>query len=175
MSSSEDPCPACKWTSDQQRRCAYESSVRLFHGASNRGYWSLGSKFFFLKERGKYPPSHEVINTHFIKENTTVPDPTSVQEWTKGDKYFQIVERVPGVPLKEIRSSIPQPDRETLALFMANQFGVLIFFHNEEFGDTHGLLSTADELWDVFAKSLSAKVPEVVRLRLRDGMPPPHP
>ena len=101
---------------------------------------------------------------------------------------------MPGVPLKEIRSSIPQPDRETLARQTAEYLGQLRsfhyanmqsfhgqsvwcphLFHNEEFGDTHGLLSTADELWDVFAKSLSAKVPEVVRLRLRDGMPPPHP
>ncbi|KAJ5187864.1 hypothetical protein N7449_010858 [Penicillium cf. viridicatum] len=79
MSSSEVPCPACKWTPDRQRRCAYESSVRLFHGAHNRGYWFLGSKFL-SKERGKHPPSHEVTNTHFIKENTTIPVPTTVQE-----------------------------------------------------------------------------------------------
>lgn len=74
MSSSEVPCPACKWTPDQQRRCAYQSSVRLFHRAHDRGYWCLGSKLL-LKERGKEPPSHEVINIHFIKENTTIPVP----------------------------------------------------------------------------------------------------
>ncbi|OQE39327.1 hypothetical protein PENCOP_c007G06760 [Penicillium coprophilum] len=119
MSSSEDPCPACKWTPDQQRRCNYESSVRLFYGASSRRYWSLGSKFV-LKEREKDPPSYEVINTHFIKENTTIPVHTTIQEWTEGE-------------------------------------------------------NTADELWDALAKSLSDKVPEVVRSRLRDSMPSPHP
>lgn len=193
MSSSEVPCPACKWTPDQQRRCAYESSVRLFYGASNRGYWSLGSKFL-LKERGKDPPSHEVINTHFIKENTTIPVPTTVQEWTEGEKYFQIVERVPGVPLEEIWSSIPQPDRERLARQTAEYLGQLRsfhsakmeslhgqpiwcphLFHNDKCGVTHGPLSTTDEFCDVLMESLSDKVPEVVRLRLRDRMPSPHP
>ncbi|CAG8893396.1 unnamed protein product [Penicillium egyptiacum] len=193
MSSSEGPCPACKWTPDQQRRCVYQSSVRLFHGAHDRGYWSLGSKFL-LKERGKDPPSHEVINTHFIRENTTIPVPTTVQEWTEGEKYFQIVERVPGVPLEEIWSSIPQPDRERLARQTAEYLGQLRSFHSAKMeslhgqplccpllfnddglGVTHGPLSTADEFWDVLAKSLGGKVPEVVKLRLRDRMPSPHP
>ncbi|KAJ5170086.1 Aminoglycoside phosphotransferase [Penicillium coprophilum] len=192
MSSSEDPCPACKWTPDQQRRCSYESSVRLFYGASSRGYWSLGSKFL-LKEREKDPPSYEVINTHFIKENTTIPVHTTIQEWTEGEKYFQIVERVPGVPLEEIWSSIPQPDREKLARQTTEYLGQLRSFHSAkmesvhgqpiscahlfrgDYGAKHGPLSTADELWDVLAKSLSDKVPEVVRSRLRDSMPSPHP
>lgn len=46
MSSSEVPCPACKWTPDQQRGCAYESSVRApLPSAQN----------FFSKNAGKIP------------------------------------------------------------------------------------------------------------------------
>ncbi|KAJ5964033.1 Aminoglycoside phosphotransferase [Penicillium vulpinum] len=193
MSSSEVPCPACKWTPDQQRRCAYESSVRLFHGASSRGYWALGSKFL-LKEREKDPPSHEVINTHFIKDNTTIPVHNTLQEWTEGKKYFQIVERVPGVPLEDIWSSIPQPDRERLARQTAEYLGQLRSLHSdkmeclhgqpvhcahlfmgEDYGVMHGPLNTVEELWEALAISLSDKVPEVVRSRLRNTMPSPHP
>ncbi|KAJ5618133.1 hypothetical protein N7537_003247 [Penicillium hordei] len=169
MPSSEVPCAACKWAPDQQRCCAYE-------------------------KRGKHPPSHEVINTHFIKENTTIPVPTTVQEWTEGEKYFQVVEWVPGVPLEEIWSSIPQPDRERLARQTAEYLGQLRsflsakiqslhsqpvwcphLFHNDECGVTHGPLSTADELWDVLANYLSDKVPEVVSLLPRYRIPSPHP
>ncbi|KXG53444.1 Aminoglycoside phosphotransferase [Penicillium griseofulvum] len=193
MSSSEVACPACKWTPDQQRRCNYDSSVRLFYGASTRGYWSLGTKFI-LKEREKDPRSYEVINTHFIKENTTIPIHNTVQEWTEGKKYFQIVERVPGVPLEEIWSSIPQPDREKLAHQTSEYLGQLRSLHSAKmeslhgqpvysaflfpgqgYGGKHGPISTAEELWEEMAESLSDKVPEVVKTRLRDTMPSPYP
>lgn len=159
-----DACPACKWTPDQQRRCSYKSSVRLFYGASNRGYWSLGSKFL-LKDRGHHPPSYEVINTRFLGENTTIPVPITVREWTEGERYFQIVERVPGVPLEEIWPSIPQSDREKLARQTAEYLGQLRSFHSakmesihgqplhcthlfcgDEYGTPQGPFSTADEL-----------------------------
>ncbi|CAG7947633.1 unnamed protein product [Penicillium nalgiovense] len=48
-------------------------------------------------------------------------------------------------------------------------------FNDDDLGVTHGPLSTADELWDGLARSLSNKVPEVVKLRLRDRMPSPRP
>ncbi|CAI7674349.1 unnamed protein product [Penicillium discolor] len=145
------------------------------------------------KEAAPTKVAHEVINTHFIKENTTMPVPTTVQEWTEGEKYSQIVERVPGVPLEEIWPSIPQPDQERLARQTAEYLGQLRsfhsaqmqslhgpvwcfhLFHNDEVGVTNGPLGTADELWDILMKSLCDKVPEVVRLRLRDRMPSPHP
>ncbi|KAJ5142573.1 uncharacterized protein N7515_001360 [Penicillium bovifimosum] len=194
MASSEVPCPACKWTPDQQRRCSYESNVRLFYGAGDRGYWALGSKFIF-KDRGIDPPSYEVMNTRFLAEKTTIPVPITVQEWTEGKRYFQIVERVPGVPLDEIWSSIPQPDRERLASQTAGYLNQLRNFHSpkmqslhgqplhcahlflgDDYGVPHGPLSTAEELWDELAKALeNDKIPDAVRSRFRETMPSPLP
>ncbi|KAJ5503676.1 Aminoglycoside phosphotransferase [Penicillium fimorum] len=136
------------------------------------------ARSFFSKSARRIPPSYEVINTHFFKENTTILVHTTIEEWTEGERYFQIVERVPGVPLEEIWSSIPQPDREKLARQTTEYLGQLRSFHSAKMESgyvQHGPPSTAEELWDALAKPLSDKVPEVVRLRLRDGMPPPHP
>ncbi|KGO44382.1 hypothetical protein PEX1_057640 [Penicillium expansum] len=87
MSSSEDPCPACKWTSDQQRRCAYESSVRLFHGASNRGYWSLGSKFFFSRNAGNIPPA---MRSSTPTSSKRIPPSPTQQAYRSGPRATSI-------------------------------------------------------------------------------------
>ncbi|CDM26319.1 unnamed protein product [Penicillium roqueforti FM164] len=100
MSSSDVRCPL-----PTKVACASTEQSRLL---------SLGSRFL-LKERGRESPSHEVIDTHFIKENTTFPRSHNRAGVDRG-RVFQIVERVPGpgVPLEEICWSIPQPDRERL-------------------------------------------------------------
>ncbi|KAJ5791902.1 uncharacterized protein N7518_008913 [Penicillium psychrosexuale] len=63
------------WPLPTKVACASTEQSRLL---------SLGSRFL-LKERGRESPSHEVINAHFIKENTTFPVLTTVQEWTEGE------------------------------------------------------------------------------------------
>jgi hypothetical protein len=43
-------CVACGWTALKRKRCHYESHVKLFYGASQRGVWSIGTDVI-LKDR----------------------------------------------------------------------------------------------------------------------------
>ncbi|KAJ5543570.1 hypothetical protein N7535_005994 [Penicillium sp. DV-2018c] len=121
MSSSNVPCPRMKLMDPR--------SAKMLLLRNNRRYWSIGSKFI-LKDRGINPPSYEVINTRFVAEKTTIPVPITMQEWTEGERYFQIVERVSGVPLEEIWSSITQPDRERLTSQTADYLNQFRSFHS---------------------------------------------
>ena len=76
------PCEACSWTPERQNRCRYDSHVKLFYGVSDRGVWSLGSQFI-LKERSSNPPNFEASNIRFLKEKTSIPVPTIIEDWKK--------------------------------------------------------------------------------------------
>jgi aminoglycoside phosphotransferase (APT) family kinase protein len=172
--------------------------VHLFNGAGNRDHRALGTKYN-LKDRGP-DPNYEVISTHFLQANTTIPVPTVAQEGTEKSRHFTMVERVPGVPLEKIWSSMPQSAREELARCTAEYLGQLRSFQSETMGSVdgsppycgflfpgkgsegcqvpHGPLKTAEELWRELEKSLdmnSLDVPLAVRVRLRDCMSDPAP
>jgi hypothetical protein len=110
--------------------------VHLFNGAGNRDHRALGTKYI-LKDRGA-DPNYEVISTHFLKANTTIPVPTVAQEWTEESRHFTVVKRVPGVLLEKIWSSMPQSAREELARCTAEYLGQLRSFQSETVGSVDG-------------------------------------
>jgi Ser/Thr protein kinase RdoA (MazF antagonist) len=122
------------------------------------------------------------------------------QDWTEESRHFTMVERVPGVPLEKIWSSMPQSAREELAHCTAEYLGQLRSLQSETMGSVdgsplycgflfprkgnkacqvpHGPLKTAEELWGELEKSLDMDgldVPQAVRVQLRDRMPNPAP
>lgn len=194
MSTTPDkaPCSACSWTTDRQNHCSYKSNVKLFYEAGDRGAWSLGTKYI-LKERGSQPPIYEAINTQFVKDNTTIPVPAVVQEWTEENgRNFVIAERVPGQTLEELWPRIPEADRERLAKQTAEYLIQLRQLHSPKMqsihgqplcsawlfsdgcGGPHGPLSTEEELWTEMTRELK-EVPEEVLSHLRRKMPSPEP
>jgi aminoglycoside phosphotransferase (APT) family kinase protein len=187
----EKPCSACSWTDERQRSCSYTSHITLFHGASDRGYWSLGSERV-LKERSKKPPNFEAANLHYLRTNTTLPLPVIIDEWSEGSRYFQIMQRIHGEPLSEAWKSMPACDRDRVAQQTASYLQQLrplqsprlqalhdaplhsaYLFHGD-YRLPHGPFATDDELWAEMAKALRG-VPEKARRQLQERMPAAEP
>ncbi|GKZ36735.1 hypothetical protein AbraIFM66950_007932 [Aspergillus brasiliensis] len=128
------PCSACGWTSNRQNLSGYKSHVRLFEYAGDEGKWSLGSKLV-LKERNATAPDSEAASLRFVKENTSLPVSTVVEEWeepgdlkppepeqpreaprARGDgRYFLLTKRVPGVPLSIVWDRLKMEHKEHIA------------------------------------------------------------
>ncbi|KAF9730212.1 hypothetical protein PMIN04_012255 [Paraphaeosphaeria minitans] len=181
------PCKACSWTSERQHSCRYNSHVKLFYSASDRGAWSLGSKYI-LKERSIEPPNFEACNIRFLRESTTIPVPRVELEYNDDDRYFMVTERVPGDVLGAIWTSLPTAEKENIAKQTADcllqlrnlrssrmqslgeqpLYSAFLFLNG--FGRPHGPLCSDDELWAEFSIILK-NLPEKVRLRLRERMP----
>ncbi|KAJ5212393.1 uncharacterized protein N7498_004039 [Penicillium cinerascens] len=186
------PCSACSWTKNSQDHCSYKSNVKLFYGAGDRGAWSLGTKFI-LKERGTNPPIYEGFNTRFVRENTTIPTPAVVQEWTEdNNRHFLIAERVPGLTLEEHWPNMTEADREQLAKETAEYLAQLRQLHSPKMQSIHGQplhvaflfsggsntphgpLSSAEELWTEMSGQLK-EIPSKVCALIRQRMPSPEP
>lgn len=185
------PCPACNWTPEQQSQCNYKSNVHLFYSAGDRGAWSLGSKFI-LKDRGSSPPNYESANTKFVKDNTTIPIPEIVQEWSENRRNMLIVERVPGEPLQEAWPNMKLSEKEALAEETAEYLSQLrqlhaskmqsvhgqplynAFLFSGKYGMPHGPLMSEDELFDAIAVEFK-DTPDEVTMLTRLGMPSPFP
>ncbi|CAG8932525.1 unnamed protein product [Penicillium salamii] len=184
----ETPCSACTWTPERQSHCSYNSHISLFYSASNRGAWSLGSKFI-LKERSSEAPNFESANLQFLSSKTTIPIPQTVQEWTEDDgTYFQIMTRLKGRPLSEAWPTMSQTDKERVASQTAEYLKQLRELHSDRmeclgghplydaflfgsaYGVGHGPLSSDDELWAEMSKSLT-HVPGEVQVKLRERLP----
>lgn len=105
MSSAQEPCSACSWSTDRQDACRYQSNVKVFYALGDRAAWGVGSKRIF-KDRSSHPPNSEADNLRFIRGNTTIPVPVVIDDWTERDRHFIITERIPGTPLDEIWSAV---------------------------------------------------------------------
>ncbi|OQD90508.1 hypothetical protein PENANT_c001G05519 [Penicillium antarcticum] len=183
MTESDAPCPACHWTPKQQSRCNYTSNVHLFSGTSNRGHWALGTKYI-LKDRGA-DPNYEVINTHFLQANTTIPVPTVAQDWTENSRHFTMVERSARKELAHCTAEYLGQLRSLQSETMGSVDGLPLYCGflfpgkgNEASQVPHGPLTTAEQLWAELEKSLDVHgldVPQAVKVRLRDRMPDPAP
>ncbi|KAF1996162.1 kinase-like protein [Amniculicola lignicola CBS 123094] len=185
------PCKACSWTSERQHSCRYESHVKLFYSVSDRGAWSLGSKYI-LKERSTHPPTFEVRNIRFLRKQTTIPVPRVALEFNDNDRHFMVTERIPGNVLDTIWTTLLPAEKEKIAkqtvdyLFQLRQlrssrmqsldeqplYSAFLFL--DGFGVPHGPLCSDDELWADLVTVLS-KLPEKVHLQLRGRMPPAEP
>lgn len=106
--------PACSWTPQRQKHCNYESHVKLFYEAGDRGVWSLGSKLI-LKDRGSNLPTSEVPNIQFVQQETTIPIPTVVESWEERGHTLIIMKRIPGEPLGRAWPKLSTEEREHLA------------------------------------------------------------
>ncbi|CAI6292707.1 unnamed protein product [Periconia digitata] len=184
-----DACSACGWSADLQRRCSYDSSVKLFYGASVRGVWSIGSDFV-LKERPADPPTFEVVNTQYLKANTTIPIPDVAKEWTdKNKRHFVLMERVEGENLKsawpklsqEAKVRIAEQTAEYLQQLRKFQYGKManlgdapiysgwLFLQGP--GTPHGPFASDEEFWQSLSVKLD-KLPEKARNAFRKRFPP---
>ncbi|KAJ5584321.1 uncharacterized protein N7459_004121 [Penicillium hispanicum] len=184
----QNTCSACSWSPARQDDCRYKSHVKLFYGVSNRGVWSLGSSLI-LKERSIEPPNFESANIQFLASKTSIPIPKIVEEWQEDDgAYFLLAKRIRGQPLSELWPTMPWADRERVAKQTAEYLLQLRELHSDQmesiggqpiysaflfpngYGIGHGPLSSDDELWAEMSLAL-AKVPEPIRLKLRQRMP----
>lgn len=192
IENNESTCSACSWSPARQKTCSYNSHVKLFYGASNRGAWSLGSTLI-LKERSANPPNFEAANIKFLESRTSIPIPNVVHEWYEDDgRYFIITKRIPGRPLEDVWPSLSPEHRESIAKQTAEYLSQLrevqsdrmetiggkplysAWLFRQDFETPHGPLSSDDELWSELSKSLT-KVPEKACVELRRRMPPAAP
>lgn len=186
------PCSACSWTAEQQNDCSYHSHLKLFYGVSNRGVWSVGSRYV-IKDRGDKPPNFDPQNLPFLQAATTIPVPTILDEWSEpGDVHFTIMRRIEGTTLKEAWPSLSGPERQRIARQTVDYLGQLrklqsdrlqglggaplycVFLLGGDYGLPHGPFKSDDELWDAMAESLG-KLSDGERHRLRQLMPPAAP
>ncbi|WEW61597.1 hypothetical protein PRK78_007088 [Emydomyces testavorans] len=186
------PCTACSWTSERQDSCSYKSHIKLFYGVSDRGAWSLGSKFI-LKERSSKPPNFEARNIRFLREHTTIPVPAVVAEWNEDNgRYFILTERIRGDTLSAVWPKLSAAEKERIAKQTAEYLLQLrqlcspqmqsldgqplysAFLFPNGYGIPHGPFSSDEELWEEMAKALK-DVPEKACRRLRERMPPSAP
>ena len=150
--------------------------------------WSLGSQFI-LKERSSHPPNLEARNVQFLKEKTTIPIPTVIEDWEEEDgRYFVLTKRIQGEPLDAVWRTMSMADKDRVAQQTAEYLLQLrglqspkmqslggdpiysAFLFPNGFGVPHGPLYSDDELWSEMAEALE-KLPEKVRERFRERMP----
>lgn len=186
------PCEVCSWTSERQDHCNYHSHVKIFYEAGDRGVWSLGSQQI-LKERSGSPPTFEANNIQFLKQKTSIPVPTIVADWEEDNgRYFMITKRIHGQTLEAAWPIMSTDEKERVAKETAEYLLQLrslqspqmqslngqplysAFLFQNDYGISHGPLSSDDELWKEMEKALE-KVPEKARQRLQKRMPPASP
>ncbi|KAI0397907.1 kinase-like domain-containing protein [Xylariaceae sp. FL0594] len=193
----DSPCTACSWTAARQDGCRYNSHVKIFREVSDRACWSLGSRLI-LKERSAAPPNYEAANIGFLRQNTSIPVPEIVEEWTEGEengssgRHFIITKRVEGVPLSEAWGKMSQEDREKVARQVGAYLAQLrrlqsprmeclggkpvystFLFPGSEYEDPHGPMASDDKLWAEMTKNWHGK--EAHLKYLRDKMPRAEP
>ena len=162
--------------------------MKLIEGANDHGVWSIGSRFL-LRERNSDPPNIATRNFRFLKENTSIPVPTVIEEWKEDNgRYFTIQKIFPGKSLQEVWPTMTEDEKHRVAKQTAGYIHQLRTLHSGSiqslggegayseflfgrgYGVPHGPISSDDELWTELEKTLS-HVPEKVRQRLREKMP----
>ncbi|KAJ5090701.1 hypothetical protein N7532_009385 [Penicillium argentinense] len=168
----ENTCSACSWSPERKKHCHYNSHIKIFYEASDRG----SSNF-------------EYRNYQFLSENTSIPTPQIVDLWEEDNgSYFLLTIRIPGKPLNEACFSLSEAEKENIAKQTADylmqlrgiqlsQMEILdgkplysVFLFGGEFGEGNGPLTSDDELWNEISQCLS-DVPEEIRSKLRAQMP----
>ncbi|GLA42223.1 hypothetical protein AnigIFM63309_010551 [Aspergillus niger] len=187
---SSTPCTACSWTPERQKYCSYESYLKLFYEAGDRGVWSIGSKVI-LKDRGSNLPTSEVPNIQFVQEQTSIPVPTVIESWTEREHTLILMRRIPGEPLSNVWSKLTIDEKNKIAkqtaeylqqlrALQSNKIQCLggrpvfsnFLFKNEGSNEVpRGPFASDDELWAEMERGLNEKIPEAARVRLRQCMP----
>ncbi|KAK2754038.1 hypothetical protein FQN54_007207 [Arachnomyces sp. PD_36] len=171
----------------------YEHHVTTFIHRDDRAHWKIGSKFV-LKERDKYSGEFEAENLRFVKENTSIPVPTVVEEWKEdGGHYFLLTKSTPGTPLKAVWPTMTDDEKNKVAKQTADymlqlrelQGPGIHSLRGEPLGDTDlfggkatGVsISSDDELWTEMEKLLInyLNIPKQIRQKIREKMPPAAP
>lgn len=187
---SSTPCTACSWTPERQKYCSYESHLKLFYEAGDRGVWSIGSKVI-LKDRGSNLPTSEVPNIQFVQEQTSIPVPTVIKSWEEGKHTLILMRRIPGEPLSNVWSKLTIDEKNKIAKQTAEYLQQLrnlqsdkiqclggrpvfsnFLFKNKGLNEVpRGPFASDDELWAEMERGLNEKIPEAARVRLRQCMP----
>ncbi|KAI3005822.1 hypothetical protein CBS147346_4172 [Aspergillus niger] len=187
---SSTPCTACSWTPERQKYCSYESYLKLFYEAGDRGVWSIGSKVI-LKDRGSNLPTSEVPNIQFVQEQTSIPVPTVIESWEEREHTLILMRRIPGEPLSNVWSKLTIDEKNKIAKQTAEYLQQLrnlqsdkiqclggrpvfsnFLFKNEGSNEVpRGPFASDDELWAEMERGLNEKIPEAARVRLRQCMP----
>ncbi|KAI2926216.1 hypothetical protein CBS147320_5991 [Aspergillus niger] len=187
---SSTPCTACSWTPERQKYCSYESYLKLFYEAGDRGVWSIGSKVI-LKDRGSNLPTSEVPNIQFVQEQTSIPVPTVIESWTEREHTLILMRRIPGEPLSNVWSKLTIDEKNKIAKQTAEYLQQLrtlqsdriqclggrpvfsnFLFKNKGLNEVpRGPFASDDELWAEMKRGLHEKIPEAARVRLRQCMP----
>ncbi|RAH47809.1 kinase-like protein [Aspergillus brunneoviolaceus CBS 621.78] len=189
------PCSACNFSPERQRCCDYESDVKIFYEASDRGVWALGSDLI-LKDRGPMLPTDESANLCFVKENTTIPVPTVITHRAGNNGHaLTIITRIPGEPLNEAWPKLTDDEKENIAKQTAEYLLQLRALQSDRIEGLDGRpiysdylytedgrqyapcppLKSDDNVWNGMAARLNPDLPEAVRRRLRRYMPPTKP
>ncbi|KAI1839556.1 hypothetical protein JX266_014232 [Neoarthrinium moseri] len=189
----EVPCTACGWTTRCQESCNYNSHVKLFYGVSDRGVWSIGTKWIVKERSNNSPPNFEAQNIRFLQSNTTIPVPTILDESSETDEsHIILMKRIHGATLKAVWVNMSTAERDHVASQTAeclaqlrqlhadrvggldNQPIYSAFLFRNGYGLPHGPISSDDQLWYEMSKGLHGLLDETVR-RLRARMPPATP
>ncbi len=189
------PCPACSWTAEQQSHCDYKSHVKLFEGASDQGFWSLGSKYV-LKETSSKRQTQEADTLRFVQRNTTIPLPAVVAAWTEpaDGAQFLLTARLPGTPLSDAWPRMSDAAKRRAAQQVAALLQQLRTLHAPRiqnaaggalyaghlFADAanvaYGPLASDAHLWAQLDQRLAAEgAPLAARSRLGARLPPAGP
>ncbi|KAJ6111040.1 hypothetical protein N7486_003275 [Penicillium sp. IBT 16267x] len=177
---SSDPCAACSWTTERQNHCNYQSYLKLFYEAGDRGVWALGSKLI-LKDRGASLPTFEVPSIQFVQTSISVP--AVVESWEEGKHTLILMRRIPGEPLNEAWPKLSTDEKERIAKQTAEYLQQLrtlqsdkieslggrpvfsnFLFKDKDSETPHGPLASDDDLWDDIG--LKETIPEAARIRL---------
>ncbi|CAL5870869.1 uncharacterized protein PFLUO_LOCUS5110 [Penicillium psychrofluorescens] len=181
-------CNACGWTLDLQNRCHYDSHIKLFYGAGNRGVWSIGSDLI-LKDRPDGIPKTEVETLKYLASHTNIPVPKVVRDWVDRDeRYFVLEERVDGQTLEKAWPSLSESQKKDIAdqvseirkqlcsltstsiqtIDQGPCYPKLLFFD----GKPHGPFNSDSELWDdLFLTFQEKSWPQQVLENLRKRVP----
>ncbi|TGO10268.1 hypothetical protein BTUL_0140g00360 [Botrytis tulipae] len=91
---------------------------------SSRGMWSLGEKYF-LKERAKHEnggaikPNSDYAISKFLSENSNVPVAKDMRAWEDSTSYWQLMERVPGITLRDAQKDLTLEQHRTIGTEIA--------------------------------------------------------
>ena len=187
---SDHACLACGLTTWRAERLEYESHVKLHHIEEDRGVWAIGTDYI-IKEQpiSNYDnANNEVPCLRFIKDNSTIPVPTIIKDWTDKDKrYFRMQGRIVGDTLEDAWSTLSTPQKSQIADEAAHYLLQLRQFQSPKTGSFLGRPCPSNYLFpesterlhgpfdydDAFYEDLihELDLPEQDRLDLRKRLP----
>ncbi|KAL3468901.1 kinase-like domain-containing protein [Aspergillus californicus] len=158
---SSEPCTACSWTTERQNHCNYQSLLKLFYEAGDRGVWLLGSKLI-LNDRGASLPTFE----------TSIPVPTVVESWEEGKHTLILMQRIPGEPLSEAWPKLSMDEKERIAKQTVEYLQQLRKLQSDKIQSLGGRPVFSNFLFkDKDPETPHETVPEAARIWLRQCMP----